>query len=99
MAASTLGQAEIVKLLLDWEADVNAKGNKGETALAQSSYAGWPQVVKLLLEGKADVNAETKNGATPLMLASLKADITAHFDAKIENKPKSPFDTVPIRSS
>ena len=73
MAASTLGQIDIVKLLLNGV--LNIKGNSGETALAQSSYVGWPEVAKLLLEAKADVNARTNNGATPLMLASLKTDV------------------------
>ncbi|KAJ6463288.1 ankyrin repeat-containing domain protein [Mycena vulgaris] len=48
---------DIVGLLLDSGADVNAQGGMCETALAAASFRGFTDVVQLLLDSGADVNA------------------------------------------
>jgi ankyrin repeat protein len=52
------GHLEIVKLLLEHGADVNAK-TAYETALHLAAGEGHLEIVKLLLEHGADVNAKT----------------------------------------
>jgi len=72
--ASKTGQTEIIKLLLEYKADVNANpgGNNGRTAVQAASGGGHLEVVKLLLEHGADVNANPArlHGRTALQAAS-----------------------------
>lgn len=63
---------EMVKLLLENGADVNARGRYKETALTIASYNNNIELVKLLLDNGADVNAGNKYGYTALMWASTK---------------------------
>ncbi|KAJ7756034.1 ankyrin repeat-containing domain protein [Mycena maculata] len=56
-AASFAGSVEVVTLLLEHGADVNAKGGMYGSALQAGSISGSLDVVHLLLEGGADVNA------------------------------------------
>ena len=72
MAASGHGHLEVVKLLLEKGADVNAKNNDGYTALMAASLEGHPEVMKLLLEEGADVNAKEGRGISVLMSASTR---------------------------
>ena len=60
------GYTEIIKLLIDEGADVNAKDDDGHTPLHLTSYK--EQALLLITKG-ADVNAKDKNGFTPLMAA------------------------------
>lgn len=69
MAAARGGNPDVVKLLLDKGADVNAKTAKGYTALMAAAKEGKPDVVKLLLERGADPAAQTTKGYTALMAA------------------------------
>ena len=58
--ASDLGHEDIVKILLEKGADVNATGGasrSNESALQLASEHGYVNVVKMLLEKGADVNA------------------------------------------
>ena len=65
------GHIEIMKLLLEWEADVDAKDIRtGTTILMAASTLGQAEIVKLLLEWEADVNAKGNNGETALAQAS-----------------------------
>lgn len=55
---------EVVKLLLDYGADVNARNFKGETAL----HTTWvKEIAELLIKYGADVHAQDVNGSTPLL--------------------------------
>ena len=56
--AASNGNAEIVKLLLDAGASVNASNEQGKTPLMFASETGAVEVVKLLLEHNADVNRQ-----------------------------------------
>ncbi|MEJ2111162.1 MAG: ankyrin repeat domain-containing protein [Acidobacteriota bacterium] len=56
--ASRNGHTEIVKLLLEAGANVDATGNDDVTALHAASQNGHAEIVELLLEAGANVNAE-----------------------------------------
>jgi hypothetical protein len=68
--ASLQGHTQIVKLLLDKGADVNAQGGYMGNALQAASGEGHEQVVKLLLDKGADVNAQGGNYDNALQAAS-----------------------------
>ncbi|KAH0556821.1 hypothetical protein GP486_005389 [Trichoglossum hirsutum] len=68
--ASTYGQWDVVRLLLEHNADVNAKDNSRRTALHMAAQNGHTAVVQQLLEHKADINAkDTHDGGTALHMA------------------------------
>ena len=60
----------MVRLLLEHEADVDAEGTNGGTALYQAAWNGREAVVRLLLEHKADVDAKGTGGGTALHRAA-----------------------------
>ncbi|MFH1115319.1 MAG: ankyrin repeat domain-containing protein [Pseudomonadota bacterium] len=62
---------EMVKLLLDHGADVNALPAKGTTALMWAINRGQAEMVQLLLERGADPNAKLRDGSTLLQSAAL----------------------------
>lgn len=66
------GDKETVILFIKAGMDVNAKDNRGHTALIAASIRGHTDMVRLLIEKGADVNAKNNNGATALMQASGK---------------------------
>jgi len=68
--ASRNGHTEIVEMLLEKGAYVNAKTNEGITALNRASEKGHTETVARLLEKGADVNAKDSDGWTALMWAS-----------------------------
>ena len=83
MIASSAGRADIVKLLLDKDARVNARAKgfpimisangsripPGATALMAAAYSGRPEITAMLLEKQAQVNAKRDDRWTPLMAA------------------------------
>ncbi|MHC4542315.1 MAG: ankyrin repeat domain-containing protein [Planctomycetota bacterium] len=83
MSAATAGRTEAVKLLLEADANVNAKNDRGQTALhvpldiRNSDYHKYrlsKDTIELLLASGADVNLKDKEGRTPLHLAAESAD-------------------------
>jgi ankyrin repeat protein len=87
--AAQWGKAEVVKLLVTNNADINAHGVWGKTALHFAANNGDAKLVEFLLKHKADVNAVDENGFTPIvqsirslevlkLLLAYKADINAH---------------------
>ena len=70
MEAASGGYADIVKLLIDHGANVNAKSSAGNTALTYACCGGYEDVVKILLDAGADVEHQNENGHTPLMEAA-----------------------------
>ena len=57
---------EIVKLLLSWGADVNAKGTGGLTPFHWAAQRGDGEIIGLLRASGADANARGDGGGTPL---------------------------------
>ena len=65
-SAALFGQTKVVALLLEAEADVNAKNRDGSTPLHSAAFLGQYETAKLLLENGADVNIRNGDGGTPL---------------------------------
>jgi hypothetical protein len=74
MAAAGNGHTELVKLLIDKGADMNAiwpGWSNGVTALMIAAYNGHTEVVKLLLDKGADVDVKNPYGMTALIYAAI----------------------------
>jgi len=76
--AALRGRKEVVELVIDKDADVNAKNWEGGTPLHYAALTGRKEIAELLIAAGADVNAKDVSGKTPL-------DIAAH--------PENPNDT------
>lgn len=61
---------DIVRLLIKYGANINAKTYNRETPLHIAVYEGHWDVAKLLIDHGADVNARNNNGSTPLHIAA-----------------------------
>jgi len=69
--AAESADGDIVKLLLDKGAEVNAKDDEsGFTALHYAARLGKKNVAELLIARSADINAKDKQGHTPLYVAA-----------------------------
>lgn len=68
IVAALYSSPQMVRLLTDHGAEINATNNDGATALLYGSYD--PEKTRILLGKGADVNARSKRGNTALMLAS-----------------------------
>lgn len=64
--AAQKGHTEIVKLLLDADADPNIQAIDGSTALILAVELRHKEIVRLLLEAGADSNIKDKDGRTVL---------------------------------
>lgn len=70
-AAALMGHTEIVTLLLEHGADVNARSRDDGTALHAAAFLGRTETVKLLLEKGADTTLENNMGGTAVAGAKL----------------------------
>lgn len=68
--AAELNQLEIVKLLIENNANPNLENKKGKTPLMKASSKGNEKIVKYLLDHNADPNHENKKGESALIFAS-----------------------------
>ena len=84
--AISYGHAEIVNVLLNAGANVNAKNNIGYTALEVAIRKGHTEIVNALLKAGADVNAKDSFGMTMLELAKMYG----HTEVVKTLKPFSP---------
>lgn len=57
---------DIVRMLINAGADVNAKNGNEETALIKAAGKKYPDIVKLLINAGADVNVTDNLGKTAL---------------------------------
>lgn len=82
MYASFFGKHEACQLLIDLQANVNAKEIHDETALF---LAKTSKVVEVLMKGKADINIQDNHGRTPLMFALEYTKIDVAFTLSLYN--------------
>lgn len=71
--AAYQGNVAIIQLLLDNDADINAKNKYCTTCLHCAAYMGHSGVVKFLIEKGAQVNVKKGDGDTPLHRAAFFA--------------------------
>jgi len=71
MASSSEWTADIVPILLQYGADVNAQDKRRSTPLHRASgrHLGSVEIVRVLLQYGADVGANDDDGMTPLDVA------------------------------
>jgi ankyrin repeat protein len=72
--ASTIGDPELVRLLLEHGARIDHSDNAATKLLHEAIRNGHPEVVAVLLEQGADPNRKDHSGQTPLMLAAESGD-------------------------
>jgi ankyrin repeat protein len=70
LAASAAGDVAKIQTLLKQGVDVNARNERGQTAVLLAAAGGYSEAARLLLKQGADVNAGDKSGETTLMLAA-----------------------------
>jgi ankyrin repeat protein len=80
--ASSKGNVEMIRLLLDSKATLNAPCSPSYyTPLHVAAYYGQPRVVEVLLQAKADANSKLAGGDRPLEAAiSAFSPLTARLD-------------------
>jgi len=65
MTAITFNKPQIVKLLINSNAELSVKNNDGGTALHTAAFFGRIKMVKMLLDAGADKTIKDGFGATP----------------------------------
>eukprot|EP00300_Choanocystis_sp_HF-7_P011332 c17415_g1_i4.p1 GENE.c17415_g1_i4~~c17415_g1_i4.p1 ORF type:complete len:146 (+),score=25.66 c17415_g1_i4:32-469(+) len=65
MNASMLGQTNILKVLIEYGADLNVKGKGGMTALMYAAFQNHVEVVQLLIASGADVTIRSDVSQPP----------------------------------
>ena len=65
---------DIVRLLIDNGADVDAKDDNGKTALILATMGGRTDMVDLLIKADADMDAKSNYGNTAMMMACDRGD-------------------------
>lgn len=68
--AASGGHADVLAILLDGGAKIDAIGSRGETAILLAAGAGKTEVVELLVSRGADLNRAASDGKTPLIKAA-----------------------------
>jgi hypothetical protein len=84
--AALFGQTEIIELLIQKGADVNAKNRNGTTPLHGAVFLGQTEAVELLIQKGADANARTNEGATPLDISVMDWETTESVAAFLKIK-------------
>lgn len=71
-SAAAAGHVDIVRMLLEHQADPNVREQGGYTPLHVTAQNGDEAMVRVLLYGGADLNARSNDGKIPLDLANEK---------------------------
>jgi ankyrin repeat protein len=72
--AAYLGDPEMVKLLVKYHANVNARDKRGLTPLLWTAFGGHSDSAAVLLSNGADINARGPDGRSTIDLAKLSLD-------------------------
>ncbi|MHC4777564.1 MAG: ankyrin repeat domain-containing protein [Planctomycetota bacterium] len=82
---------EIIEALLDAGANLEARDETGQTALAAAANLGWDAKVQVLLDRGADLEARDNSGNTPLEVAQEAGEevAVAMIRAKMGGAPAS----------
>lgn len=87
------GKLGVVRYLLDEGADVNARENRGSTALIEAAYNGHTDVIKELLLRGADINVISEQGTALDMALNKKntaaADLLRHRGGKTAREARN----------
>lgn len=70
MMASTVGDLEMAKLLVEAGADPNFLGLRGTSPLHEASANGDLKIMKFLIDAGSHINSVSEDGITPLMCAA-----------------------------
>lgn len=70
MIAAMKGRDDIIRLLLGYEANVDAKGPGQTTALRIAAELRHLEVVRALIYGRASMDEPSEDGTTPLLIAA-----------------------------
>ena len=97
--AVSRGHLDVVKLLLQYNANIDFKDNEGRTPLSRAASSGYLAMVKLLIQHNADIDSKDIKGRTPLFYAAFGNDVlvvkllyeeTSNADQKDEDG-RTPF--------
>jgi ankyrin repeat protein len=72
-------QADTVRLLINYGADVTAQDETHRTPLHLAAFSGSTKTVQLLIEHGADVTVQDRNKKTPLHLVVSDVSFGADF--------------------
>jgi ankyrin repeat protein len=88
--AAANGNDDIVKLLLDHDAYIDAGSPNGTTPLMMASRGGHVSTVKLLLDSGADLNVKNQLGLTALDFAKQykEPDVVEGLTARLQQMQK-----------
>ncbi|RLN72233.1 hypothetical protein BBJ28_00000522 [Nothophytophthora sp. Chile5] len=84
LLAASLGNIDLVQLLLRFGADVNLETSRGRTPLAEACMAQDPVTVKLLIENRANVSHTNRQGRNLLQMAHTFAAAAVKSAAKAQ---------------
>lgn len=68
--AARAGHVDLVTLLLERGADIEARGDVGRTPLYEAAKYGQAEIVRFLVERGANVDAASDQGFTPMMVGA-----------------------------
>jgi uncharacterized protein len=101
MMAAFGNHTEVVKLLIEAGADMEAKNRDGDTALIWALYSGKAEASQLLIDAGADVNVRNQMGKTafdyaeklgrPDIIACMKTATPRNIGRAIENGVQKPL--------
>ena len=88
-SATYYGDIELVKLLLEYDVDVNSRWDEDPcyTPLHTAALKGYLEIAHELLEHGADINAQDEDGKTPIHWL-LEGDTTCKIHPELDDYPE-----------